>query len=189
MTMRKIKHIPEETRYVALLRGINVSGKNKLKMADLRAMMRYNSYSVVRTVLATGNVVFGSSGSDPSALAAAIKATITERFGYDLSVQVRPFAQIAALVAAEPFAGVTVTDDTRLLCSFLSDPPPETLTLPYTAADLPFTVLRVIEGTACSVLTLGKGSGTVDAMAVLEKLFGKQITTRTWNTVQKIAAV
>ncbi|MBH0119014.1 DUF1697 domain-containing protein [Rhodococcus sp. NPDC003382] len=90
------------TRYVALLRGINVGGIT-IKMADLKDVFTRLGYGDVRTVLASGNVVFGSEKTDPASLKAEIEATLGARFGYEAFVFVLEQARFAGLADACPF--------------------------------------------------------------------------------------
>ncbi len=90
------------TQYVALLRGINVGGRN-IKMADLRAALASWGYQQVKSVLASGNVVFEAESTDPDAISAAIEAGIKETFGYDVHVLLRPAQAILDLVGEQPF--------------------------------------------------------------------------------------
>lgn len=90
------------TRYCALLRGINVGGIN-IKMADLRDVFGELGFTDVRTVLASGNVLFDSENTDAHALKADIEKALSDRFGYEAWVFVLDVKSIAALVAAYPF--------------------------------------------------------------------------------------
>lgn len=71
----------EQKRYVALLRGINISGKNKISMQELKANMIALGYSDVVTYLNSGNVIFSVQEDREMLLAPAIQAMIQEQFG------------------------------------------------------------------------------------------------------------
>lgn len=90
------------TRYVALLRGINVGGIN-IKMADLRQVFVDLGYGDVKTVLASGNVLFDSDSADIGGLKATIEAALRKVFGYEAWVFVLDTATLAAIVEAYPF--------------------------------------------------------------------------------------
>jgi uncharacterized protein (DUF1697 family) len=172
---------------VALLRGINL-GKRRIKMDDLRAGFTSWGYAPVKTFLAAGNVLFHAPPGDTAALAATLEELLAARYGYPVPVIIRTLAELQALVAAEPFQGVDVTPNTRRYVTFLAAPPPRDLAIPRAAPGDPFRILSIHGGDVCSVLTLDQGSRTVDAMAILEQIFGSRVTTRNWNTVHKIAA-
>lgn len=89
------------TRYVALLRGINVGGKNIVPMADLRATFADGGYAGVRTYIQSGNVLFESSSSR-SSLEAEIEALLEARFGVPLVVVVRSERELRDIVGSAP---------------------------------------------------------------------------------------
>jgi Uncharacterized protein conserved in bacteria len=89
------------TRFIALLRGVNVGGVN-IKMAELAEVFRGLGYGDVKTVLASGNVVFTSDATAPR-LKAAIKAALREAFGYEAWVHVLSSDELARIVDAYPF--------------------------------------------------------------------------------------
>ena len=89
------------SRYVALLRGINVGGKNKVAMADLRAAFEDAGHEAVSTYIQSGNVLFES--DRPAAeLERAIEAVLEERYGVPLVVVVRSHRQLRAVVEKAP---------------------------------------------------------------------------------------
>jgi len=88
--------------YVALLRGINVGGKNVIRMADLKACFDRNGFDDVTTYIQSGNVLFGSRGSSATELAARIEGMLSTAFAYDASVVVRSRAQMRTIVARAP---------------------------------------------------------------------------------------
>lgn len=88
-------------RYVALLRGVNVGGVT-IKMAELAEAFRGLGYDGVRTVLASGNVVF-ETDARASDSKRAIEAALRQRFGYDAWVHVLETAELARIVKAFPF--------------------------------------------------------------------------------------
>jgi len=89
------------TRYAALLRGINVGGI-RIRMADLREVFEALGCENVRTVLASGNVLFDADG-DAVTAKATIEAALTERFGYEAHVFVLEQSYLARVVEAYPF--------------------------------------------------------------------------------------
>jgi uncharacterized protein (DUF1697 family) len=94
---------------------------------------------------------------------------------------VRSIEQIADLVKANPFVKVAMTKAIRLYVTFLSDKPPKMK--PTTQRG--YTILKATYSEVFSCLDLAK-TGTVDAMGVLERTYGKNITTRNWNTIERI---
>jgi uncharacterized protein (DUF1697 family) len=89
--------------YVALLRGINVGGGRKVPMAELRAMAEGLGLTKVRTLIASGNLVFEADAA-PAELEAALEAAVEKHFGFPVDIMVRTAAQWQATIAANPFA-------------------------------------------------------------------------------------
>jgi len=88
---------------VALLRGINVGGHNKVAMADLRDIAAELGYADVSTYIQSGNLVFAADGEDTAKLAAALERRIAERLGIRPAVVVISAAELARLIEANPF--------------------------------------------------------------------------------------
>ena len=88
-------------RYVALLRGINVGGANKVSMAELKDVFETAGCTDVRTYINSGNVVFGSE-VEPSGLLPLLQAAVEERTGVSTDLQLRDEPEMAATVAAIP---------------------------------------------------------------------------------------
>jgi uncharacterized protein (DUF1697 family) len=89
-------------RYVALLRGINVGGKNPIKMTDLKVCFQANGFEDVSTYIQSGNVVFTTARSSGEALTARIERMLAGSFDYEASVVVRSDAQMRAIVDRAP---------------------------------------------------------------------------------------
>jgi hypothetical protein len=93
--------------FVALFRAINVSGRNKIPMADLRGLLAGLGLRNVRTYLQTGNAVFDADESPAQKLATAIEVRLERDLGPRVGVLVLPADAFAAVVTANPFLGVT----------------------------------------------------------------------------------
>jgi len=88
--------------YVALLRGINVGGKNQIKMAELRACFEANGFEDATTYIQSGNVVFRSERTGSAELTRRIESMLAEAFGYPASVVLRDRRQMRAIVERAP---------------------------------------------------------------------------------------
>jgi uncharacterized protein (DUF1697 family) len=108
------------TTYVALLRAVNVGGTGKLPMATLKAMCGEAGFTQVETYIASGNVVLGSKAK-PARIKAALEARLQAHFGKAAGVIVRSAAEMAAVVAANPFAKA---DPRKTAVLFLDAKPP-----------------------------------------------------------------
>ena len=173
----------KETAYVAFLRGINVGGNSTVSMAKLKKVFESLRFGIIKTVLASGNVIFETKETDPRSLGEKIENAIEKNFKRHFDVIVYKIRDLEKLAERNPFKGIDVTPDTRLYATFLSEKPKNTKIL-----NLPegFRILRVKDGVILSVLHLMPGRGTVDLMSYIEKEYGKKITTRSWSTVLKI---
>jgi len=169
--------------YVALLRGINVGGKT-LKMADAKKAFEALGFRDLKTIGASGNILFSSDDRRADNLESKIKSSL------NTAAIVRTVDALRALISSNPFKSVKVTDTTRLNVTFLSVPTQSKtpLALPYTSPNKIFRVLNVTPTEIITVVDLSTGGSTLDAMEFLDKQFGKGLTTRTWNTIQKLAA-
>ena len=107
---------------VALLRGINVGGKNKLPMADLAAMFREAGCDDVRTYIQSGNVVFRADLVLAGDIPALISTSILGQFGYSIPVITRTASEFQEIVKANPFAE-SGTEANKLLVMFLVNLP------------------------------------------------------------------
>lgn len=174
------------TRFVAFLRGINV-GKRRVTNDRLRAVFDDLGYTNVTVLIASGNVLFDADQHDEAALTQTIEAALEQSLGFQVSVMLRSIPEIEAMLAADPFAGIAVTKQTRLYVTLLAEPTVSTLALPHGDEDASFRILSRTDREVYSVLTVVEGSRTVDLMAMLEKEYGKSVTTRNWNTIQKAA--
>jgi uncharacterized protein (DUF1697 family) len=94
-------------RYVALLRGINVGGRNKVAMADLRHVAESLGHTEVVTYIQSGNMVFTSPDASAGGLADALEQAIAERLGVQPAVVVLSHAELAQVIADNPFPDVT----------------------------------------------------------------------------------
>jgi uncharacterized protein (DUF1697 family) len=174
------------TRYVALLRGINVGGHHKVPMAGLSQAIRTLGFDNVTTILNSGNVIFTSSLTREEELEDLLANHLETVFGFPIPVLIRRSTVMLDLISNNPFRQIELTRDTRLYISFLKEEPACALALPWTSDDGTYQILEVREKTICSVLDLS-ATQTPKGMDSLEKLFGKNITTRNWNTILRIA--
>jgi uncharacterized protein (DUF1697 family) len=175
-----------ETGYVAFLRGINLGGHKQVKMDELRAMFESMGFNRVRTLINSGNVLFETRGAAKSNLTRRIEQQLKLTFGHEIAVILWTIGEIQDLVGSNPFKKVKITPNTRLYVTFLYDKPKSSIKIPYETPEKDFKILSVLDGAVLSVVTLMPKRGTTEAMSVLEKEFGKRITTRNWNTITKI---
>ena len=111
------------TTYVALLRGINVGGRNRVAMQDLRKLCERLGLENVRTLIQSGNVVFQSSSRDASALETRLEQETAKRLGVAPAFFVRTADEWAALVKKNPFPDEATSDPGHLLAVLMRQAP------------------------------------------------------------------
>lgn len=172
------------TTWIALLRGVNVSGKNKIAMADLRDALGASGFGSVRTYIQSGNVVFQATGDAPD-LARRIATTIEERYGHEVEVTVITPARLAEIVRDTPYEAATSDEQSRLYFTFLFARP-ETAHLARLDPDLYAPDEVVVRGDVAYIrVTAGYGT-TKLSNTYLEKRLEVPATTRNWRTAQKL---
>lgn len=175
----------EEKTYVAFLRGINVGGNTLIKMDELRRVFESLGFARVRTVLASGNVLFRAPPQGTASISRSISVKLREALGREISVIVRPLDDLAELKARNPFNAIKAAPGTRLFVTFL----PEGARhgdIPMPAARDGYRILSASDRMICSVLEERPGVGAVHLMGAIEKEFGPLVTTRTWNTIERV---
>lgn len=169
------------TKYVAMLRGINVAGNTRVKMDDLRRIFSNLGNTDVQTYLQSGNVVFSSSETDPSKLETASEEAIAAELGLQIAVLVRTHDDLAKVLTANPYLD-RETDLTKLPVTFLAAEP---------EADK-VAALQVPAGESAVCTVLGRevylhcpdGYGRTKLNnAFLERKLGVKATTRNWKSV------
>lgn len=167
-------------RYVAFLRGVMPTNA---KMPALKACFEAAGFSNVRTVLGSGNVAFDARAASIETLARRAEEAMQEQLGRTFGTTVRSSKYLQDLVASDPFARYALPPGAKRIVTFLRSAAPD---------DLRFPIER--DGAAI----LGMGGSEVFAsylpgdkgpvfMSLLERTFGKDITTRTLETVKKCA--
>lgn len=172
-------------RYVAFLRGINL-GKRRATKEQLAAIFADLGFENVKTLIASGNVVFDACKRPDATLTTMIQDGLQAGLGFNVDTMVRSMADVEALLDSEPFAGVEVTKQTRLYVTLLAAKTASTLKLPYEGSDGVIRILSRTDREVFSVVIVTEGRGTVDAMGLIEKEYGKAATTRNWNTIGKL---
>lgn len=108
--------------HIALMRGINVGGRNKLPMKDLAAMFEVAGCADVRTYIQSGNVLFSAPEDLATRVPGLVGTAIAEQFGYRIPIILRSAERFAAIVAANPFVAAGA-EDRELHVAFLADAP------------------------------------------------------------------
>ncbi|MER8234945.1 DUF1697 domain-containing protein [Streptomyces sp. NPDC094049] len=176
--------------YALLLRGINVSGRRKVPMADLRSCLEGLGHQDVRTYLQSGNAVFTTGGgalaASDEALASEIEDAVEHRFGFRVDCLVRDGAYLAAVAAACPFPAAEL-EGKQLHALYLSESAePGRFAGIDREAHLPEEFAlgdRVLYLYAPEGLGNSKLGEAVSRTSVVK---GLVVTGRNWNTVRKL---
>jgi uncharacterized protein (DUF1697 family) len=180
------------TTFVALLRSINVGGRNRVLMGDLAGLVESLGFGDVETYVQSGNVVFTGSGA-PKAAARAIEGAIADQLGLEVPVIARSLKQLSRLFEVNPFLR-SGADPKYLHVTFLAAPPaPDRRQLvdgsdPAPDADHPYGDDRFeLVGSEVFVHCPGGYGTTKLNNAFFERRAGVVATTRNWRTVTTLA--
>jgi uncharacterized protein (DUF1697 family) len=153
------------------------------KMSDLRAAFEDAGFTDVKTVASSGNVVFTAPKSSEASLQRKAEAAMERRLGSAFLTIVRSVDALKAMLAANPYDRFQLPRDAKRIVTFLREASPHKLDLP-------------IDRDGASILVQGETEifsayrptpkGPV-FMTLIEKTFGKEVTTRTWDMVTKVA--
>jgi uncharacterized protein (DUF1697 family) len=171
--------------FISLLRGINVSEQNRLRMPELKGL--YESLNLVNVVtyIQSGNVVFDCKEQDPAALGRGIEAEIARSFGLALRVLLRDREQFEEIIQSNPFVNQRNEDPEKLHVTFLYEAPSEPalnhLIVPTGSVDEFWVDGREI------YLFCPNGYGrTKFSNTFFEKRLDVAATTRNWKTVNAV---
>jgi len=168
-------------RYAAFLRGVSPMNA---KMPELKRCFEAAGFGEVKTLLSSGNVVFSARGSSAASLESKIEAAMKKHLGRTFLTIVRPVDALRAILAADPYGAFRLSRAAKRVVTFLRDKPPAKLDLPI---ELDGARILRLEGSEVFSAYVPGPRGPV-FMTLIEKTFGQDVTTRTWDTVKKVAA-
>lgn len=172
------------TRHIALLRGVNVGRANRIAMRDLVATMEHLGFTDVRTLLASGNVVFAVPRGSRARPGPRIEQALAERHGITTPVLVLSAAELAAVLAENPF-GAVATDPSRLLVVVFAKPADLARLEPLRARSWAPDQLEV--GSRAAYLWCPRGLRESElATSLIGPAFRDVATSRNWATLQKL---
>jgi uncharacterized protein (DUF1697 family) len=169
------------SRYVALLRGVSPMN---LKMPDLKRCCEDAGFGNVKTLLSSGNVVFDASVRSEATVARKLEATMAKRLGRSFQSIVRTASHLQGLIDADPWSAFELPVDAKRIVTFLPVPPETKIVLP---PEKDGARMLAVQGSEVFSAYVPSPRGPV-FMALIDKTFGKNVTTRTWNTVKKCAS-
>lgn len=169
-------------RYAAFLRGVSPMNA---KMPELKRCFESAGFAEVKTVLSSGNVVFSAPASSAAALERKIETAMEKQLGHAFFTIVRPVDALRKILASDPYGAFRLRPGTKRVVTFLHDDAPAMLELPIELYGA--RILSVDGGEVFSAYVPGPRGPVF--MTLIEKTFGRDVTTRTWDTVKKVAAL
>jgi uncharacterized protein (DUF1697 family) len=153
------------------------------EMPKLRAAFEAAGFSDVKTVLSSGNVVFTAHRSKESTLERKAEAAMAKTLPTAFLTIVRPIDALREMLAADPFRAFDLPEGAKRIVTFLRDEPSAILALPIEVAD---SRILAVQGREVFTAYVPTPKGSV-FMTLIEKTFGKEVTSRTWESVGKVA--
>lgn len=171
-------------KYIAFLRGIG-PGDPRMRNDKLRSVFESLGFTSVQSVISSGNIIF-STDDPPSGIEQRIEQALFDMLGFHSTTVIRSQAEIDKLVASRPFGEREHGPTQYLLVTFLKSHSSQ-LSLGGISPDGSGRVIGYDQATS-AILTITDPTAvkTPDIMAWLEKQLGKQITSRTWKTIERI---
>lgn len=171
-------------KYVALIRGIGPGDPQKTNQ-KLCGVLESLGFGKVQAVISSGNVIFESDEAEPKKLERIIEAAWPKQLGFTATTVVKSQPQLQKIIDADPFHGATHSESSYLLVTFCKQQPKPDFSPPYQPPNKPYKIVGVTEDAIYSI-TDNTVIKTTDLMVWLEKQFGKDITSRTPLTIQRI---
>jgi len=175
-------------KYLALIRGINVSGKKIIKMEELRNLMESLGYGSVKTYIQSGNIIFESTGRSKIKVAAGIEALIEGHFGHDVTVFVLDAKDVAKAIDNNPFVTGREPEAAgfkKIYVTFLSEVPTEENMEKLRQAPIGNDRIELV-GEVLYFMLESKASDTKLSNNLIESKLKVRATTRNWNTTLKL---
>jgi uncharacterized protein (DUF1697 family) len=176
------------TRYVALLRGINVGGRKLIKMEELVRIFTSAGCRNTRTYILSGNVIFDSASTQAAALTNKIERALEKQLGFPVTVILRKLSQLEAIVRRNPFKRFATASDVVPFVVFLNADQQPKPKLPLISHTENLEIFEITDGAAFVVARRKKNGRFGFPNAVVEKQLGVIGTTRNWSSVNKVVS-
>lgn len=167
-------------RYAAFLRGVSPMNA---KMPELKRCFERGGFTDVKTVLASGNVVFSAPAASEAALAKRAETAMQAQLGHSFLTIVRSVAALRAILERDAFSSFRLAANAKRVVTFMKRAPKTKLETPLALESA--RIVCVVGSEAYSAYVPGPRGPVF--MTLIEKTFGKDITTRTWDTIKKVA--
>lgn len=170
--------------FIALLRGINVSGRNKVPMAELRSLCGDLGWENVQTYIQSGNLVFQAK-STPAKLEIQLERAIERKFSLTISIIVRAAAAWPGYVRDNPYPDASQSEPNRVMLALAKSAPKADAA--EKLQERAMNGERIVQvGDALWLHFVGGIADSKLSPALLDRLVGSPVTTRNWNTVLKL---
>ncbi len=176
-------------QYISLLRGVNVTGYNKVPMATLKTLYESLGLTSVTTYIQSGNVVFDAEESCPEELRIALERAIKRSFGFDISVLLRQTRDLKRIIRKSPFDGKNGVAQDLLYVTFLEAKPQATLVKALSGLPLKTKDRYCLAGKEIYLHCPGGYGKTILSNTFFEKHLKLRATTRNWKTVHALVAL
>lgn len=176
------------TTYIALLRAINVGGRNLISMTELRGLLESLGYAEVQTLLQSGNVVFGARALAGAALERRLEGEIEKAFKRTVDICVRTASEWSDLIARNPFPREAERDPARMVVMCLKTAPKRERLEVLRAAIRGPEIVQLVGRELYAVYPNGQGTSKL-TNALIESKLEARGTARNWNTALKLAAL
>jgi uncharacterized protein (DUF1697 family) len=171
--------------YIALLRGINVSGHKIIKMELLRKVLQELNFQNISTYIQSGNILFQSDITDKGKLEHQIAGIIVKHFGFDVPITVVTPDELKKIVKDNPYNDQKIEDPAQPYVAFLSEAPtPHALSI-LKATDFKNDTFVNIDK-ALYLFYAESASNTKLSNAIIETKLKVKATSRNWKTIQKL---
>jgi len=167
-------------RYAAFLRGVSPMNA---KMPEVKKAFESAGFTEVKTLLSSGNVVFTAPSAPEATLQRKAEAAMTKQLGRTFLTMVRPVEALRKMLASDPYQAFRLPTDAKRIVTFLLERPSSKLTLPD---EVDGARILAVKGSEVFSAYLPTPKGPV-FMTLIQKTFGSELTTRTWDTVTKVA--
>jgi uncharacterized protein (DUF1697 family) len=171
--------------YIAILRGINVSGQKKINMNDLAKLLAELNFEDIRTYIQSGNIIFKYSKTDHKILASNIAKKIFEKYKFETPVLIRTCNELEDIIKINPFLKEKNIDIEKLHVTFLSDLPEKTNIEKIPTANLLPDRFKISGKEVYVFCPSGYGRTKLNNNFFENKL-KVTATTRNWNTVNEL---
>jgi uncharacterized protein (DUF1697 family) len=172
--------------HIALLRAVNVGGRNSVIMGELRDLLTELGFEGVRSLLQSGNLVFRSRARPGLEIAAFLEKQAAERLDLQTDFLVRTGEEWERIITRNPFEDEAKRDPTRLIVMFLKHPPSAAKVEALQSTIAGPEIVSIDGEQAYIVYPAGIGRSRLTT-TMIEKKLGARGTARNWNTVLKLA--